>query len=106
MSKRVIHQDYLEFWLNGGDIEIKIDHGTEGESAWCDFKLETFQITSFNKSDCYFRRKLVAVDVLSVFREIDNLSHSHVDGVLYLEDVRMCLSRHIYDSYEVVSRNK
>lgn len=102
MDKRVIHQEYLEFWLNGGSIEIKIDHGNEGESGWCNFKLETFPLTSFNSDNCYFRRKLLAVDVLTVFRELESLSESHRDGVLYLEDVQRCLTRHIDESFEVV----
>lgn len=104
MNKLVKHQEFLEAWLLGEIIEIKIDHGNEGESGWCDFNLDSFNLNQFNSESCYFRKKvnLVAIDINTVFRQIKSLAYSHTDGVLYLEDVNVCLTRNIDENYKVV----
>lgn len=106
MTKRVVHQEYLEAWLRGESVEVMLDHGNEGFSGWCTFSLEVFPLSLFNNESCEFRHKLnlVAVDVVKIFRDLENLAYSHVDGVLYLEDVRVFISRHINEDFTVVEK--
>ena len=48
---RVLHQEYLEAWLKGEDIQIKTT------DVWVDYKVSTCGLSSFICSAYNFRKK-------------------------------------------------
>jgi hypothetical protein len=61
-NNRVLHQEYLQMWLNGEELQIS-EHYTD--NRYYDFNLKDFSMLCFNDETYTFRKKpkLVKVDI-------------------------------------------
>ena len=85
MTKRVLHQEYLEAWLRGESVDVK--YGIRGH--WYKFGVEEYQIDGFNNVNYEFRitPKAIEVNLTEFYAEYDsitsvNFRESFLEGLI------------------------
>ena len=87
-TKRVIHQEYLQMWLNGEELERKYLN-----YEWNEFDNKGMTLDSFDDEEYTFRKKpkLVKVD-MDKFKEVmSTRSWSGIDDDTILEWLSECI---------------
>lgn len=72
MTKRVLHQEYLEAWLRGESVYAKY----VTRENWCKFGVEEYQLDAFNNDNYEFRitPKPIEVDLTEFYAEYDSVT--------------------------------
>ena len=84
MTKRVLHQDYLEAWLRGESVVLK--YGTR--ENWRKFGVEEYQLDAFNNVNYEFRitPKTIEVNLTEFYAEYDSITSVNFREA-FLEDL-------------------
>lgn len=87
MKKRVIHQEYLQMWLNGVELEIKT------VDEWRPYSEMLFGLDAFNRDAYEFRKKpeVVKVDIEKFKYLIHNSSIIYSDEDEIIEHLSECI---------------
>ena len=85
--RRVLHQEYLQMWLNGVELEVKI-HGN-----WYPYSIELCSLGAFDCKHYEFRKKpkLVKVDIDKFKYLIHNSSMIYSDEDEIIEHLSECI---------------
>lgn len=86
-NNRVIHQEYLQVWLNGEELEIKMFDN------WTPYSIELCSLGAFNCKHYEFRKKpkLVKVDVDKFKDLLYNSSKIYTDEDEIINHLSECI---------------
>lgn len=90
MAKRVIHQEYLEMYLQGIDVEIRAEGCT-----WEVFDMNQHSLDRFTFADYSFRKAITyqQVDVDGLVKSLEDYDNKHTTW--FLEDILPLINIHI-----------
>lgn len=89
MNKRAIHQEYLEMYLQGIDVEIY------DSRQWWVFNLENWSLDDFTNDSHKFRKATTyqQVDVEGLIKSLEDYDNNHTTW--FLEDILPLINIHI-----------